>query len=84
MAQCYFGLQHYDKAYASLIKSDNFFSPAVGYLDLYRLALTAYQVGKLDEARMLVHFAAIKQPAETSRRDPRVHKLIRALEKDTQ
>ena len=84
VAQCYFGLQQYRKAYASLIKSGNFFLPSVGYLDLYRLALTAYQVGKLDEARMLAQFAALKQPAQSGRRDPRVEKLIRALKKDTQ
>ncbi len=84
MAQCYFALQQYRKAYSSLMRSENFFSPSTGYLDLYRLALTAYQVGNYNEALMLAHFADVKQPVEKSNRDPRIEQLIRALEKVTQ
>ena len=81
MAESYFALEQYKQAYSSLMKSGNVFSPVMSSLDLYRLALTAYQAEKYDEARVLVQFAALKQPIGKSDRDPRIDDLVRALEK---
>ena len=80
MGECYFALQHYRKAYRYFMKSENFFSPPVGYFDLYQLALSAYQAGKHDEARMWAEFIAVKLPEKKSARDPRIDKLLQALE----
>jgi hypothetical protein len=84
IAQCHFALKQYRKAYAVLRKSENVFSPSIGYLDLYRLALAAYQAGKTDEARMLAKFAAFKQPDGKRGQDPRISQLIRILEQTPQ
>jgi tetratricopeptide (TPR) repeat protein len=84
MAQCHFALKQYRRAYAILMRSENLFSPALGHLDLYRLALAAYQAGKTDEARMLAKFAAFKQPDGKKAQDPRISQLIRILEKTPQ
>ena len=62
-------------------KSKNFFSPSVDYVHLAGLALAAYKVGKIDEARLLARFAAFKMPTDKKARDPSVEKLLEALEK---
>ena len=81
MAESHFALQQYRQAYKSLVKSGNVFSPAMSSLDLYRLALTAYQAKRYGDARVLAQFAALKQPTGKGDRDPRIDDLIRAMEK---
>lgn len=62
MWRCYTALQQHAKAYNIQRKAVNMFSPHAGYQDLWRLAFSALQIGKTDEALMLIQFAALKVP----------------------
>ena len=78
---CHFSLRQYQRAYRSLKKAVNFFSPRVDTADLFRMAQTAYHVGKFEEARMLAEFAAFKTEKKVSQPESNITNLSKNLEK---
>lgn len=62
-------------AYHLMRKAVNIFSPQAGYLDLYKMAFSSLQIGRIEEAAMLCRFAEYKRPEGDTTWKKRIRRL---------